>query len=200
MCQCFSITYRRSAIDHPLRALGRGGRRSGDGKRGSPPPFGLPFVRSAARIGVSRDLPGRESALRMPERRPRHVLGARVNRLPSIEGTERQTGPQLARRTASTSSEAPRCAVVGRVCPRTRIGRSFLLLGTRAKIFDGAAPATTQARRSDSQRYRIHLRHLQGPVHTCSTSRQGTRLWDSLLLPSPRWSDQGILPFYDICR
>jgi hypothetical protein len=33
----------------------------------------------AARIGGCGDLPGRGRALRVPERRPRHLLGARVN-------------------------------------------------------------------------------------------------------------------------
>jgi hypothetical protein len=40
----------------------------------------------------------------MPQRRPRHVLGASVNRPPSFEGTERQTGPQLARGTAAAEA------------------------------------------------------------------------------------------------
>ena len=39
----------------------------------------------------------------MPERRPRHVLGARVNRPPPIEVVESQTWPQVARRTAGVS-------------------------------------------------------------------------------------------------
>jgi hypothetical protein len=47
-----------------------------------------------------------------------------VNRPPSIKGVERQTGPQIVRRTAAASAEAPRCPIVGRVCPGTRIGRS----------------------------------------------------------------------------
>jgi hypothetical protein len=47
-----------------------------------------------------------------------------VNRPPSIKGVERQAWPQIARRTAAASAEAPRCAIVGRGCPGTRIGRS----------------------------------------------------------------------------
>jgi hypothetical protein len=41
--------------------------------------------------------------LGMPEGRPRHVLGARVNPPPSIKGVERQAWPQIARRTAGVS-------------------------------------------------------------------------------------------------
>ena len=51
-----------------------------DRERGRPPPLGLPSGRRAARIGGGRDLPGRGRALRVPERRPRHLLGARVKR------------------------------------------------------------------------------------------------------------------------
>jgi len=52
----------------------------------------------------ARDLPGRGRALRMPERRTGHVLGARVNRPSSLEGVERQTGLQIARRTAAAEA------------------------------------------------------------------------------------------------
>ena len=48
----------------------------------------------AARIGGGRDLPGRGREIRMPQRQPRHVLGARVNRpssrmrcVPNVFGT-----------------------------------------------------------------------------------------------------------------
>ena len=53
--------------------------------RGVMPPLGLLTGRCATLIGGGRDLLGRGRGLRMPERRPRHVLGARVkmcSRLP----------------------------------------------------------------------------------------------------------------------
>jgi len=77
-------------------------------------------------------------------------------------------------------------------CGFSTLGPSF---------FDGTAPAETWAHRSDGQCQRIHLR----PAHTCSAPRQGTRLCTgsstaALLLPSFRWSELGILPFYCFCR
>jgi hypothetical protein len=116
--------------------------------------------------------------LGMPERRPRHVLGARVNRPSAIKGGERQTGSQIARRTAS--AEAPRCAIVSRVCPTTRIGQSSenLPLGTRAKLFRRCRTHRNSGTSLRQSTLEDSLRHLQGPAHTCSTPRQGTRLLD----------------------
>jgi hypothetical protein len=53
------------------------------------------------------------------------------------------------------------------------LGRSF---------FDGAAPVETRVHRSDGQCQRSRPHHLLYPATTCTTPRQGTRLWESLLL------------------
>jgi hypothetical protein len=58
---------------------------------------------------------------------------------------------------------------------------SFSALGR--SFFDGGAPTQTRVHRSDGQCQRIRLRHLLYPATTCSTTMQGRRLWDSLLLP-----------------
>src|SRR5215218_4901125 len=57
----------------------------------------------------------------------------------------------------------------------------------------------TRAHRSNSQCQRIHLRHLPCTAHTCSAPSQGTKLWDSLVLPyccqSPRQANRGLSLF-----
>jgi hypothetical protein len=44
--------------------------------------------------------------LGMPERRPRHVLGARVNLPSAIEGVERKTEPQIALRKSAAETDS----------------------------------------------------------------------------------------------
>ena len=65
---------------------------------------------------------------------------------------------------------------------RLREVRRIYLLGTRAEFFDDAAPAETQAHRSNGPYQMIGLRHLLCPATIRSTPTQGTRPWDTILL------------------
>ena len=76
------ISDRLPDVERVCRALDLEGERVVEEETGNvwgPPPLGLPAGQRAARIGGGRGLPRRGRALRVPERRPRHLLGARVN-------------------------------------------------------------------------------------------------------------------------
>src|SRR5215208_8226372 len=117
----------------------------------------------------------------------------------SIEGVERQTWPQIARRTAATEAEAQRCAIVGRVCSGTRIGRSPENVPSR----HSGEPFSTVSHPPKPWHIgqTVNVRGFTYALYTLEARQgKGRGYGLVLLLPSPRWSEQGILSFYSICR
>jgi hypothetical protein len=99
--------------------------------------------------------------------------GSRSEPTPVVRGTGRQTGPQIAPRTAAASAEVPHWAIVGQVCPRNRIGQSSESLPSRhpGKVF-------RQCRTNRNSGTRVNARGSAYPaVVSCTlVAKQATNL------------------------